>query len=409
MKSNKLPRKKIPRTIVEIVQKLKNNNFETYIVGGAIRDILLNRTPKDFDLSTSATPEEVKQVFKKRANIIGKRFRLVHIYNGKEDPVEISTFRKTPSKTGQTKKKVERPKKMIFDDNEYGSPKEDAFRRDFTVNALFYDPIDEELLDFTNNGIDDLHNSQVRVIGKPKTRFEEDPVRILRALKLIGQYNFSFEKETEKAVINNINLISHASSARLLLEFEKILKSQYSCQILNSFFDFGLMKYFLPNLNKIWGSRACDHMQKLLKENNSRVKNNDYRTSISISLATIALPFVEEKYGKVGYLWDVNDTSFIEVNKFVRNLFNPFKISKWVMKSVAQMILLQPHFYMPKDNNFLLSHRRYNHARELLSIQGHINLLPEIGDSWPKKTIFQEEDSQLAYYNNKPKKRSRKH
>jgi len=407
MKNQKIPRKKIPRGIVEIIRLLKKNNFEAYIVGGAIRDILLNRTPKDFDLSTSATPSEIKKIFTKRATLIGKRFKLVHIFNGK-DIVEVSTFRKTPDKKKQVIKKKTSLKTMIFDDNEFGTAKEDAFRRDFTVNSLFYDPIDEKLIDFTQKGLTDLHNSQVRAIGNPTTRFEEDPVRILRALKLIGQYNFSFEKETEKALIKNIKLITHASSARLLLEFDKIIKNYYSCNIFIAFFEFGFLKYFLPEINKLWGTRECNYMQKLLNENNKRVKKDIYRQSISVSLATIALPFVELEFGKFGKLWVIHpDNNSFQISGFVRYLFSPFQLSKWVIKSITQIIVLQPQFYDETTNkNYLLSHNRYNHARELLSIQSNINLLPNIEENWVKKVDYKPEYDNS--YNNKPRSKKRK-
>ena len=183
---------KIEKYVTDIVAALQNAGYEAYIVGGAVRDFLLDRQPKDYDISTSATPEEVKKVFKKqRCMIIGRRFRLVHLYHGKEI-LEISTFRKKPEHNAPA------PEKMNFRDNEFGTVQEDAQRRDFTVNALFYDPVNDRIYDYTGHGLDDIRDGIVRIIGDPVTRLEEDPVRILRALKLVGQYGFRMEPETEK-------------------------------------------------------------------------------------------------------------------------------------------------------------------------------------------------------------------
>ena len=174
----------VSRNAYEIVSQLQDNGYEAYIVGGAIRDLLLGRTPKDFDISTSATPEEVRGVFGRRhARIIGKRFRLVHVYmNG--ELFEVSTFRQAPDAEEQENRKqgklADLPEHLIVSDNSFGSAEEDVWRRDFTVNALFYNPVNCEILDYTEYGVDDINNGIVRAIGNPTLRFEEDPVRMLR-------------------------------------------------------------------------------------------------------------------------------------------------------------------------------------------------------------------------------------
>ena len=182
--------------VTEIIQSLQDAGYEAYIVGGAVRDFLMGREPKDYDLSTSATPEQIRKVFRNRhCIIIGKRFRLVHLYCGREI-IEISTFRRCPEQGVQqqsperSKRRTAAPEKMIFRDNEFGTSYDDAFRRDFTVNAIFYDPVHNELFDYTGQGIRDIEERRIRIIGEAALRFEEDPVRMLRALKLKGQYGF---------------------------------------------------------------------------------------------------------------------------------------------------------------------------------------------------------------------------
>ena len=160
--------------ITDIIAGLQEAGYEAYLVGGAVRDFLLQRQPKDYDISTSATPEEVKKVFKKnRVMIIGRRFRLVHFYHGQEI-IEISTFRKKPESVKATERPArvqDAPENMIFRDNEFGTVQEDAERRDFTVNALFYDPVNDKLYDFTGMGVDDIKKGIVRAIGNPQVRF----------------------------------------------------------------------------------------------------------------------------------------------------------------------------------------------------------------------------------------------
>ena len=187
--------------ICGIVEQLQQAGYEAYIVGGAVRDLLLDRSPKDYDISTSATPEEIRKVFRdRRTLIIGKRFQLVHLFL-RGDIIEVSTFRKRPQPQQELHKPGrEVPENLIVRDNEFGTAQEDAWRRDFTVNALFYDPVADQIRDYTGMGLKDIENGCIRSIGDPALRFEEDPVRILRAIKLAGQYGFTFEPETGNAV-----------------------------------------------------------------------------------------------------------------------------------------------------------------------------------------------------------------
>ena len=197
-------RLEVSASAVEVISTLQNAGFESYVVGGAVRDLLLGRSPKDFDISTAASPEEVRAVFgRHRARIIGKRFRLAHVYVGRE-LFEVSTFRRAPETNGADERGIKDPQKMpehlIFSDNSFGTAHEDAWRRDFTVNALFYDPLKEEILDYTGQGIADIQAHVVRAIGTPALRFEEDPVRILRALKLVAQFDFALDAATGRVL-----------------------------------------------------------------------------------------------------------------------------------------------------------------------------------------------------------------
>ena len=178
-KTHRIDRRLLSSAAVKTTEGLQKAGFEAYIVGGAVRDLLLKKRPKDFDVATDATPEQVNRVFR-RSRIIGRRFRLVHVMFG-DETIEVSTFR--GSHLGESDDNQVADSGRILRDNVFGNQEEDAVRRDFTANALYYDPATEEVLDF-HNGVADIQAGVLKMIGDPVTRYREDPVRMLRAGRL---------------------------------------------------------------------------------------------------------------------------------------------------------------------------------------------------------------------------------
>jgi len=374
----KLNKKKIESHIVYIIQKLQKNGYETYLVGGAIRDLLLGKTPKDYDISTAATPEEVRNVFgRRKVRIIGKRFKLIHYYHGHEI-IEISTFRQAPKQ-----QKEDAPPR----DNDYGTAEEDAWRRDFTVNAMFYDPTKDIIIDYTGKGKEDVKNSIVRVIGDPNERFEEDPVRLLRALKLVGQFNFTIEAETEKSLRSSLSLITHSSHSRLSLELEKIIRHTYSDKIFKAFYDYGFLAYYLPFMNEQWNSDECQQMLKLLGERNLRISQKLYRDSISLALSVAAYPFAENLFKNDEYEsrgWEYFPGIEHQIKKILVKLFSPYHFPKRIISASVGTVLLVPSLLNMTRVNRTLTNRRYKHARELMIIQNNLRWKdPELEIFWP--------------------------
>ena len=201
----------ISNSALDTLTILKKNNFHAFIVGGAVRDILMGYKPKDFDIATNATPEQVRSIFK-RSRIIGRRFKLVHVIYGREI-IEVSTFRAKP------REKI-KMSNGVLKDNEYGSIKEDAERRDFTINALYYDVEDKNIIDFYD-GIRDIQDNQLRLIGKPKLRYKEDPIRILRAIRFAAKLKMEIHSESVSEIKNSINLLKSVPYSRL---FDEIMK-----------------------------------------------------------------------------------------------------------------------------------------------------------------------------------------
>jgi len=230
-------RKKISKNAIKVLYRLNEAGYQAYLVGGGVRDILLGLQPKDFDVATDATPEEIRDLFR-NCRLIGRRFRLAHILFGRE-VIEVATFRAGHEGAAQQSEnipskqtKYNRHKKdnlaqtsgqgMLVRDNVYGTLQDDAFRRDFTVNALYYTVKDFSVIDYAA-GLQDLAERKLRLIGEPSERYREDPVRILRAIRLSCKLNLTIETKTAEPIKELSSLLTHVSSARLWDECNKML------------------------------------------------------------------------------------------------------------------------------------------------------------------------------------------
>jgi poly(A) polymerase len=232
-------RKNIDPDALKVLYRLKNHGYVAYLVGGGVRDLLLERRPKDFDIGTSAHPQQVKKLFR-NCFIVGRRFRLCHVRFGKK-VIEVSTFRRQAEpEEGDT---------LIRRDNTFGSPEEDAFRRDFTVNALFYDIATFSVIDWVG-GLEDLKERVIRTIGDPGVRLREDPVRMLRAVALAARLDFRIDRDTAEAIRALRGEIVRSSPARILEEFYKILRQGRSRETFQKLHDLGLLAYLLPEADQ---------------------------------------------------------------------------------------------------------------------------------------------------------------
>ncbi|HUQ77197.1 MAG TPA: polynucleotide adenylyltransferase PcnB [Burkholderiales bacterium] len=238
-----LSRDALTPAATKVCTVLREGGFSAYVVGGAVRDLLLGIEPKDFDVATDARPEQIKPLFR-RALIIGRRFRLVHVILG-SDTVEVSTFRAADPDTAE---KDEHGR--VLRDNVFGTQAEDARRRDFTVNALYFDPSTEELVDF-HGGLADLKKRMLRVIGEPTTRYREDPVRMLRAVRLAAKLGLTLHPATRAPIRELAPLMDRVPPARLFDEMLKLLLSGHASACLRQLRDVGLHEGLLPLLDVI--------------------------------------------------------------------------------------------------------------------------------------------------------------
>ncbi|HEX6317362.1 MAG TPA: polynucleotide adenylyltransferase PcnB [Burkholderiales bacterium] len=238
-----LSRAALSPAAAKVCAALREAGFSSYVVGGAVRDLLLGIAPKDFDVATDARPEQIKPLFR-RALIIGRRFRLVHVLMGPET-VEVSTFRAADTETAE---KDEHGR--VLRDNVFGTIEEDARRRDFTVNALYFDPATEEVVDF-HGGLADLKKRTLRVIGEPEARYREDPVRMLRAVRLAAKLGLRLDAATRAPIRDMAPLMDRVPPARLFDEMLKLLLSGHASACLRQLRDVGLHKGLLPLLDVI--------------------------------------------------------------------------------------------------------------------------------------------------------------
>ncbi len=241
-----LTRERISRCARRTCEGLQEAGYQAYVVGGAVRDLLLDREPKDFDVATDATPEQVHAVFR-RSRIIGRRFRLVHVLCGQE-MVETSTFRAPHS--GDETHQVKDEHGRLLRDNVFGTQEEDALRRDFTVNALYYNPATEEILDFVG-GMRDLEARRLRIIGEARSRYREDPVRMLRAVRLAAKLGMELDPGTRAPIREMAELVHNVPGARLFEEMLKLLLSGHAVACIRRLRAEGLHHGLLPMLDVI--------------------------------------------------------------------------------------------------------------------------------------------------------------
>ena len=276
-----LDRSRISANAIAVVAGLRDAGFEAYLVGGCIRDVLIGRTPKDFDVATSATPEDVLGVFP-RSRSIGRRFRIVHVRMRRE-VVEVSTYRRALSDdAAQTAAPAHgahdggdrgahsllSSNGMILRDNAYGTIDEDAFRRDFTVNALYYDPIDDVLLDYCG-GLQDIRARTLRLIGEPDVRFREDPVRILRAIRFAAKLGFGIDPATERAIAPARAMLAAVPPARLFDEFTKLFLSGHGLRAFELLQHYRLTSFLLQPRR-----RSEDLIRRALANTDARLRED---------------------------------------------------------------------------------------------------------------------------------------
>ncbi len=247
LRDHHIRRSDIDHDARRVLRRLYDFGFHAYLVGGSVRDLMLSRTPKDFDVATSARPNEVRRLFR-RCRLIGRRFRLAHVLGEGGKIIETATFRAKPPAEEAT---------LITDDNKFGTPSSDAHRRDFTINALFYDMASNEVIDYVG-GLGDLEARMLRTIGEPVTRFREDPVRMLRAVKFAARLDFDLDPALRDAILSERFELKKAAVPRLYEEMRRLLWSGSARRCIELLDEHRLLEILLPELSGFLGRPADD-------------------------------------------------------------------------------------------------------------------------------------------------------
>lgn len=279
----------ISRNALEIVDRLERAGYQAYLVGGCVRDLLVGGHPKDFDIATNATPEEVKGLFR-RAHIIGRRFRIVHVRSGRE-VTEVTTFRAHHSAASGAEA-ASSEEGMLLRDNVYGDIESDALRRDFTMNALYYSPSRGEITDFTS-GVADVEAGLVRMIGDPVTRYQEDPVRMLRAVRLASKLDFEIEAATAEPIYELGQLLVNVPPARLFDEAMKLFMSGHASRVYAQLRRYELFQWLFPETGALLdGDPVADALIQQAARNTDERIRNDRRVTPAFIFAVILWPSV---------------------------------------------------------------------------------------------------------------------
>ena len=355
----------IDKDAKKVVKTLNKAGYETYLVGGCIRDLLLGHKPKDFDIATSATPEQVHKIFK-RSRLIGRRFRLVHIMFSSRKYIEVATFRSGKVKTASDG--------SIVRDNLYGTLKEDAFRRDFSVNGLYYDIQKSQVIDYVD-GLEALNNSEIRMIGKPVERFKEDPVRMIRAIRFKVKLGATIDSKISKSITSQAHLLANIPAARLYDECIKLFHNENACEIFEQLLKFGLLNYLFPQTEKTL------FINKTLLNTSKRIKNG--------KPVTPAFLFAV-------FLWGAQNKRFNELNKkknsriitmtqaseeVISKQTKQVLMPRWLSSRVKDIWLMQYHLENCglKKAKELIKHPRFRMAYDFLVLRSE-SINPELSD-----------------------------
>jgi len=283
-----IDRRNVSRHAIKVCEVLHQHGYEAYIVGGAVRDLIIGLEPKDFDVATNATPEQIRPLFR-RARIIGRRFQLVHVVFGQEI-IETSTYRAPSSETQQTDAHG-----RILSDNVFGTRQQDAERRDFTLNALYYDPSTEVVIDY-HHGVDDLKKRVVRMIGDPRKRYREDPVRMLRAVRFAAKLNGTIDPASREPIRSMAELIDNVPASRLFDEMLKLLTCGHAMDCLRQLRAEGLHHGLLPLLDVVLEQPRGERFVELaLERTDARVRGGK-TVSPSFLFAALLWQLVETRW-----------------------------------------------------------------------------------------------------------------
>ncbi len=385
----------IDRHALYIIEKLRAAGHVAYLVGGSVRDLLLGHTPKDYDISTSAIPEEIKALFGRQCILIGRRFRLAHIRFGRKI-IEVATFRAGDPETPE----------FITRDNIWGTPEEDVLRRDFTINGLFFDSFEETVIDYVG-GYADAQKKQLKMIGEPYVRYRQDPVRMIRLVKFLARFNLEAEHDTRLACIECKADILKSSQARVLEELLRMLESGAAEHFFRLMTDYGLMQLLLPDVAEHLEELPGNEIYAYLQEVDRMQLESKEVIDRSVALSALIYPMLHNHLkihyvdgGNIPHLGQIQS----EAGAMIRKVFGPFfllprRISGKMLAILNGQYRMTP--FVPKKSSKLRvpNVAEFSLALDFLSLRSRID--PEL------KAIFTDWEKAFSTVKIEPEKRSK--
>ena len=378
----------VSRAALTVVQVLREGGYDAYIVGGSVRDMMLGRHPKDFDVATDARPEQVRDLFD-RCRIIGRRFRIAHVSFGR-DRIEVATFRGGHlSRTGREHLSTTLSGRILRD-NAYGSIDLDAERRDFTINALFYDPLNNVLLDFVG-GVEDLRQRQLRMLGKPVTRFREDPVRLLRAIRFAAKLEFEIEPAMDSCIQKLGYLLGSVPPARLFEEVIKLLHCGAAEATLELLRHKKLLAKLFPNiawiLDREENPEHLNFLRRALRNTDER-EHEGKSLSPAFAYAVMLWPDVHEHLKRSGQT-DLRRQKVLKscgeevLKQQMRIIRIPYRHVQMVREIWYRQSQLEAG--VGKNSKRVIAHSYFRAAYDFLGLRaGSEDVLQEVFDAWTR-------------------------
>lgn len=382
-----ISRANISKPALKVLYRLKDAGYQAFLVGGSVRDLLLGRQPKDFDIATDARPEQVRALFA-NSRLIGRRFRLAHVRFGRE-VIEVATFRGTGNGDADNGEHVVCESGRILKDNAWGTIEEDALRRDFTVNALYYNIADYSIWDFAG-GVDDIEHGWLRLIGDPETRYREDPVRMLRAARLSAKLGLEIHPEAAEPIPRLAGLLDGVPAARLFDEFLKLFQSGHALASYRKLEHFGLFEHLLPETARVLAANDQADFRRLIE---ASLANTDQRIADDLPITPMFLFAV--------FLWRpvqqraaelVREEELPPARAFAvaADEINAEQVQRVALPKrfslpMREILQMQKRFddKRPRRVRSLLAHKRFRAAYDLMLLRAEIGEVPkETADYW---------------------------
>ena len=404
-------RKKISKNALKVLSRLKGHGYQAYLVGGSVRDMILGRAPKDFDIATDAHPEDVRSLFK-NSRLIGRRFRIVHVWFGREI-IEVATFRAASLAASSENQHEQTESGMLLADNIYGTLEEDVFRRDFSINALYYSPDTGDVIDLVG-GVDDIMAKRIRLLGDPENRYREDPARMLRAIRFKSKLDFDIDRQAGEPIKQLGYLLQDLSPSRLFEEVQKLFMTGHALYAFNELLSYDLFGWLFPDSRRVMDSSPAEKLIKVaLESTDDRIANELPVTPAFIYAAILWYPFVEEKK-KLEAEGASNAEATMEASAKTiarQQLFT--SIPRRFTSVMREIWYLQFRLLVRrgKKPDAVLAHKRFRAAYDFLLIRELVGeKLDNSGEWWTRYQEANAAQRQIMKQSGKPgRRRRRKH